>query len=176
MPTIIGCTLPDPYYSTVESIRADLVETFGVDEYANPSPHFTLYPLAEGVDASAVRTALEPVAAEHDPVTVHTDGIGLFPQLPVWLPVAKAPALTDLQSAVVEAVEHLGPPPVPFYEPHRWFPHVGFAVADDPDQAGDIVRFLLEYDLDWAFTVDNITIMQPPADGGQYEIQAAIDL
>lgn len=176
MPTIIGCTLPDPYYSTVESIRSELVDAFGVDEYANPFPHFTLYPLGEEVDIAEVVTAVEEVAERQSPFSVHTDGIGLFPQLPVWLPVAKSPELTAFHSEVVRAVEHLGPPPVPYYEPDRWFPHVGFAVGDDTEQAKEIVAFLLEYDLEWDFTVDNVTIMRPPADGEQYEMKASIDL
>lgn len=176
MPTIIGCTLPDPYYSTVESIREELVEMFGVDEYANLFPHFTLYPLDDDVTITAVETAVEEAAEEQSPFTVHTDGIGLFRHNVVWLPVAKSPELTAFQSAVVQAVEDLGTPPVPYYEPHRWFPHVGFAVGEDSEQAGDIVEFLLDYDLEWDFTVDNITITRPPADGEKYEMMASIDL
>lgn len=176
MPTIIGCTLPDPYYSTVESIRDDLVEAFGVDEYANPFPHFTLYPLDDDVDIPAVVTAVEEVADDQSPFPVHTDGIGVFPQNAVWLPVAKSPELAAFQSEVVEAVETLGPPPVPYYEPHRWFPHVGFAFAENDEQTGDIVEFLLGYDLEWDVTVDTITITRPPAEGEQYEKLASIDL
>ena len=176
MPTIIGCTLPDPYYSTVQSIRAELVETFGVDEYANPFPHFTLYLLNDGVDIEAVVTAVEEATEEQTPFSVHTDGIGLFPQNVVWLPVAKSPELTALQSDVAQAVENFGPPPVPYYEPQRWLPHVGFAVGEDDEQTGDIVEFLLDYNFDWDFTVDNITITRPPADGEKYEVMASVDL
>lgn len=176
MPTIIGCTLPDPYYSTVESIRDELVDSFGVDEYANPFPHFTLYPLDDDVDITAVVTAVEEATEEQSPFPVHTDGIGLFPQNVVWLPVAKSPELTALQSDVAQAVENLGTPPVPYYEPHRWFPHVGFAVGEDDEQTSDIVEFLLDYDFEWDFTVDNITITRPPADGEKYEVMASIDL
>lgn len=176
MATIIGCTLPDPYYSTVESIRNELVDTFGVDEYVNPFPHFTLYPLDDDVDIAAVTTAVEEATEEQSPFSVHTDGIGVFPRTAVWLPVAKSPELTALQSDVVQAVERFGPPPVPYYEPHRWFPHVGFAVSDDDEQTSDIVEFLLDYDFEWDFTVDNITITRPPADGEKYEVVASIDL
>lgn len=176
MPTIIGCTLPEPQYSTVESIRAELVETFGVDEYANPFPHFTLYPLPEDVDVDAVERAVRDVTADQDPFEVHTDGVGLFPQNVVWLPVAKSPELTAFQSNVVDAVDEFGPPPVPFYDPHRWFPHVGFAFAEDAEQTTDIAEFLLDYDLDWQFTVDDVTITRPPAEGEQYEKVATIDL
>lgn len=176
MPTITGCTLPEPYYSTVESIRGELVDAFGVDEYANPFPHFTLYALDEDVDVQAVVTAVEAVTEDRDPLSVHTDGIGLFPQNVVWLPVAKSPQLAGFQSDVVHAVDDIGTPPVPYYEPHRWFPHVGFAVGEDDEQAGDIVEFLLDYDLEWDFTVDTVAITRPPGDGGKYERLASIDL
>lgn len=92
-------------------IREDLVETFGVDKYANPFPHFTLYPLAADVDA--VESAVCAATADLGPFTVHTDGVGLFPQGVAWLPVAKSLELAAFRSAVVEAVDHLGPPPVP---------------------------------------------------------------
>lgn len=176
MPTIIGCTLPEPQYSTVKSIREDLVERFGVDEYANPFPHFTLYPLPTDVDTDTVATSIREVAADQDPFDVYTDGVGLFPQNVVWLPVAKSPELTRFQSEVVEAVNEFGPPPVPFYEPHRWFPHVGFAFADDAAKTTAIAEFLLDYDLDWQFTVDTVSITRPPEDGELYETVATVDL
>ena len=176
MPTIIGCTLPEPYSSTVESIRGELVDEFDVDEYANPFPHFTLYALDEDVDVQAVATAVEEAAEDHAPLSVHTDGIGLFPQNVVWLPVAKSPRRTAVQSDVVQAVDSVGTPPVPYYEPHRWFPHVGFAVGEDAAQAGDIVESLLNYDLEWDFAVDTVTITRPPDDGEKYEQLASVDL
>jgi 2'-5' RNA ligase len=176
MPTIVGCTLPDPYYSTVESIRADLVAEFGVDEYANPFPHFSLYPLDEAVAVDDLVAAIEDAAADQSPFSVHTDGIGVFDQGAVWLPVAKSPELTAFHSTVVDAVADLGTQPVPYYDPHRWFPHVGFAVAESDEQAGDIVEFLLDYDLEWEFTVDNVTVTRPPAPGEQYEKLATVDL
>ena len=176
MATIIGSTLPDPYYSTIESIREELVEEFGVDEYPNPFPHFTLYPLDDTVDTGVVESAVTAAVDEYDPFAVHTDGIGVFPGNVVWLPVARSPELTALHTAVVAAVEDIGAPPVPYYRPHRWFPHVGFALDIDDGQTGEIVDFLLEYDLEWDFTVDNITITRPPADGEQYEKVASLDL
>lgn len=176
MATIIGPTLPDPYYSTVESIRGELVDTFGVDEYANPFPHFTLYPLDDDVDVAAIEAAVEEATDGHDPISVHTDGIGVFPGNAVWLPVAKSPALTALHADVVAAVQELGTPPMPYYEPYRWLPHVGFALGLDDELTGDIVSFLMDYDLEWDFTVDNVTITAPPADGEPFEIAASIDL
>ena len=176
MPTIIGCTLPDPYYSRIESIREELVETFGVDEYVNPFPHFTLFPLPEDVDVSKVVTAVENATEPQEPFSVHTDGVGVFPKNAVWLPVAKSPELTAFHSTVVDSVEQFGPPPVAYSKPYRWFPHVGFALADDSEQASDIVEFLLDYDLEWDFTVDNVTITRPPAEGEKYEKLATVDL
>ena len=176
MTIIIGPTLPDPYFSTIKSVRDDLVAEFGVDEYTNPFPHFILYPLDDTVDTTAVVAAVEEAAEHHDPVAVHTDGIGVFPGNAVWLPVAKSPQLTALHSGVVGAVEDLGMAPMPYYEPHRWFPHVGFALGLDDERTCDIVGFLLNYDFEWDFTVDNITITRPPADGAAYEVAASIDL
>lgn len=176
MPTIVGPTLPEPHSSTVESIRGELVEEFGVDPYPNPNPHFTLYPLDDEVPPGAVESAVRDATAGHDPVSVRTDGVGVFPGNHVWLPVAKSPRLTSLHADVVEAVTELGTAPMPYYDPHRWFPHVGFALGVDDDLAGELVTHLLEYDLAWEVTVDNVTVTRLPADGGNHEVVASVDL
>lgn len=176
MPTIIGPTLPDPYYSTVESIRGDIVDAFGVEAYPNPFPHFTLYPLDDDVDTAAVRAAVEEVVKDHGPLSAHTDGVGVFPGNAVWLPVAKSPELASLHADVVAAVDDLGTAPMPYYEPHRWFPHVGFALGLTDDQTGDVLRFLLDYDLEWDFTVDNVTVTRPPPGGDEFEVVASVAL
>lgn len=175
MATIIGPTLPEPQFDRVQSIRSELVEQFGIEPYPNPFPHFTLYALDDEVATERVVAQLDPATADHGPVSVHTDGIGVFPGNVVWLPVAKSPALTALHADVVGAVEDLGTPPVPYYRPHRWFPHVGFAFDVDDEQASGILEFLLEYDLEWEFTVENVTVTRPDEDG-TYERVATVEL
>ncbi|MFC7231269.1 hypothetical protein ACFQMM_07350 [Saliphagus sp. GCM10025308] len=53
---------------------------------------------------------------------------------------------------------------------------MGLALGIDDERTCDIVAFLLERDFEWDFTVDNITITRPPADGKEHEIVASIDL
>ena len=174
MSTIVGCPLPEPYDGRVESIREELVAAFGVEGYPNSFPQFTLCALPEDVEIPLVVGAVERAVDNRSPMMVHTDGIGVFPQGVVWLPVAKSPELAVLQSAVVRELEE--PAPVPYYEPGRWFPHVGFAGTGSDGQTGAIVEFLLEYDLDWEFTVEEITITCPPAEGELREQLTAIDI
>ncbi|WP_436936082.1 2'-5' RNA ligase family protein [Halovenus marina] len=176
MTTIIGPTLPEPYFGRVESIWDELVAEFGIERYVNPFPHFTLYALDDAVDIPAVKAAVEEGVRDHAPCTVHTDGLGIFPGNHVWLPVAKSPQLTALHEDVVQAVADLGSAPVPFYEPSRWFPHVGLALNVDDKLAGEIVSFLLECDLEWDVTVDTIAITRPPTAGAEHEIVATVDL
>lgn len=176
MATIIGPTLPDPYFSTIRSIRQDLVTEFGIEEYPNPFPHFTLYPLVDDVDTAQIVSAVADAAEAHDPLSVHTDGIGVFPGNVVWLPVAKSPEVAALHADVVGAVEDLGPAPMQYYEPNRWFAHFGFAIGLDDDLTRDIVDFLLDYDLEWDVTVDSIEITHRPSDGADFEIAASINV
>lgn len=175
MTVIIGPTLPEPQYSTVESIWDDLHETFAIDRYANPYPHFTLYGL-DDADLDSVEDAVREVAADHDPFAVHTDGIGVFPGNHVWIPVARSEPLAALHRDVVDAVADLGSAPVPFYDPHRWFPHVGLALALGDERAGEVVSYLLERDFEWDFTVDSIAITCPPPDGERHELVASVEL
>lgn len=175
MVTIVGPTLPEPYYGTVESVWDDLVERFGIDRYANPYPHVTLYALDDGVDIGAVETALEAVTDDHGPFPVHTDGVGVFPGNHVWIPVARSPQLTDLHRDVVAALEELGTAPTPYYEPRRWFPHVGLALDLDAERAGEVVSFLLDYDLEWDLTLDNVTVTRPSGTGPEHDA-ASVEL
>lgn len=176
MPVIVGPTLPEPYFERVESVWDDLVAEFGVDRYVNPYPHVTLYPLEDDVDVDRVEASVREACEPHEPVPARTDGVGVFPQTAVWLPVARSPALAALHRDVVGALDGFGPPPVPFYEPERWFPHVGLALDVDDELAGEIVTYLVDYDFQWSFTFDSIAITRPPAEGAEHELVAEIEL
>ena len=176
MTTIVGPTLPDPYRSTVESLWDELSAEFGIDRYVNPVPHVTLYALTDEVDVATVEAAVRDAAGDHAPCSVHTDGLGIFPGNHVWIPVAKSPRLAALHSDVVRTVADLGRAPVPFYEPRRWIPHVGLALDLDDDLTPDVVSFLLDYDLEWDVTLDEIAITRPPSEGEEHELVASIDL
>ena len=176
MTAIVGPTLPDPYCSQVEEVWADIAAEFGENGISNPYPHFTLYGLDDDVATDAVERAVADVAASHDPFTVHADGLGVFPGHHVYVPVAKSERLMDLHRAVVDALAPLGSAPTPFYEPHRWFPHVALAIQVDDERVGEVVSFLLERDFAWEFTVDNVEVTRPPEPGAGYERVASVSL
>ncbi|WP_254832118.1 2'-5' RNA ligase family protein [Haloglomus salinum] len=176
MAIIVGPTLPEPYFERVEAVWDDLVDRFGIDRYVNPYPHVTLYGLEASADVDAVVAAAERVAAEHDPFTVRTSGLGTFPGYHVYIPVAKSPALLHLHEDTVDALAPLGDAPTEYYEPDGWFPHVGLALSLDHDLAGEVVGHLLEREFAWTFTVDNVSVTRPAADGGTHELVATIDL
>jgi 2'-5' RNA ligase len=172
---IVGPTLPEPYYSTVKHVWADLDSEFGFGRMVNPFPHFTLYGL-DDADVDAVERVVEDVAANHDPVSVRTDGLGVFQGNHVYIPVTHSRALGDLHHELVGELRALGAPLMPFYEPDSWFPHVGLALAVDDEQVGDVVSFLVDYDFAWEFTVDNVEV-ESLADGmDQFERVASVDL
>jgi len=173
---IVGPALPETYSERIESVWDDLVAEFGIERYVNPYPHVTLSPLADDVDVDRVETAVRDACRSHDPVPVRTDGVGVFPQTAVWLPVARSPELAALHRDVVDALAGFGEPPVPFYEPERWFPHVGLALGIDDELAGEIVTYLLEYDFQWAFEFETIAITRPPADADEHELVTEIEL
>lgn len=167
---------PDPYFERVEAVWDDLVAEFGFDRYVNPYPHVTLFALEDSVPLDRVEAAVRDVAAEHDPVPARTDGVGVFPQTAVWLPVARSPELAALHRDVVDSVAGFGAPAVPYYEPERWFPHVGFALDVDDELAGEIVTYLMDYDLEWSFTFDTIGITRPSTEGAEHELVTEIEL
>lgn len=176
MSVIVGPVLPEAYFEQVESIWDDLVDEFGIERFRNPYPHFTLYALDSDTDVQRVEEAITAVASKHEPCSVHTAGVGVFPGNHVWIPVARSEPIATLHREVVDAVSDLGTAPVPFYEPHRWFPHIGLALSVGDELAGDIASFLLDYDLQWRFTVDNVGITRAPAEGEEYELVASVSL
>lgn len=128
------------------------------------------------MDLDQVEEAIRSVAAQHDPVPVRTDGVGVFPGDHVWLPVARSPELAALHRDAVDALSTLGDAPTPFYESYRWFPHVGLALRLDAELAGDIVTYLLGKDFEWSFTFDSISVTRPPADATQHEVVTTVEL
>lgn len=176
MPIIVGPTLPEPYAGRVEAVWDDLADRFGIDRYINPHPHVTLYGLDGDADLSAVEAAVERVAAGHEPFTVRTDGLGVFPGAHVYVPVAKSPALLALHRETVEALAPLGAAPTDHYEVERWFPHVGLALSLDESLAGEVVGDLLGRGFDWEFTVEDVSVTRPPAAGDEHELVASVGL
>ena len=175
MSIIVGPTLPEPYYSTVEDVWAALDSEFGFGDMVNPYPHFTLYGL-DDADPDAVERVVEGVVANHDPFPVRTDGLGVFPGNHVYIPVTHSLALGDLHHELVDELRTLGDPMMPFYEPDSWFPHVGLALSVDDEQVGDVVSFLVDYDFAWEFTVDNVEVEYLTDGGEQFERVASVDL
>ncbi|MFC7046263.1 2'-5' RNA ligase family protein [Halobacteriaceae archaeon GCM10025711] len=182
MNTIIGPNLPEPQFSAVKTLWEDIADEFGEDsigvqyEDVNPYPHITMYALDDAAAVGTIASAVESAVEHHDPFTVTTDGVGVFPGNNVWLPVGKSPQLLELHRDVVEAVHPLGTAPVPYYEPHRWFPHVGFALQVADEQIGDVVSFLLGYDLEWEIPIDDISITRKPTPEAAHELEATIEL
>jgi len=175
---IVGPTLPEPYHSDVESVWNEIAEEFGTNGISNPIPHFTLYGLDGDSDIDALERALETALGDWDPFEIRTDGFGIFPGDHVWIPVAKSPRLTSLHQDVVEVARECGTAPTPYYEPHRWFPHVALALGFDSERVGDIVRFLRtsDYDFERELTVDNVEITYRPEGAEEFERVASIPL
>lgn len=187
MRVIVGPTLPEPYYGEVEDCWAAVEEQFGTHGVRNPYPHVTLYCLddvdrdgavdSDGeIDLDELESRLESVAERHDLFTVRSDGLGVFPGDHVWIPVAKSPALAELHGDVVESIMDLGTAPTPYYDPHRWFPHVGLALGFDSDTVGDVVTLLRNRDFAWEFSVDNLEITRLREGDDEYERVGSIDL
>jgi 2'-5' RNA ligase len=177
MTVIVGPTLPEPYYSDVEDAWEAIAEEFGTNGISNPIPHFTLYGLELETDLDTLEAALRDTVAGTDPFPLRTDGLGVFPGDHVWIPVARSRALDRLHREVVDTATEHGSAPTPYYEPDRWFPHIGLALGFDSDTVGDIVGFLREREDDFGreFTVDNVEITYRPDDAEAFERVASID-
>lgn len=53
---------------------------------------------------------------------------------------------------------------------------MAFAFGEDVAETTDVAEFLLDHDLAWSFTVDNVTSIRRPVESERYEKVATIDL
>lgn len=174
MSLIVGCLPPEPYYSRVESIWDAIADECGDNGIVNPYPHFTLYHLGAG-DAEAVEATVRDAVAETDPFGVRTGGLGVFSGHHVYMPVTHSERLDRLHRTVVSALETHGPAPTAYYDPGNWFPHIALATGIDGRRVPEIVEFLLDYDLEWEFTVDTVAITHRPEDADQHELVGTVE-
>lgn len=102
-----------------------------------------------GLDRAAVWAALEPVAEQTRPFTVHAHGYGLFTgpdpaDLSLHVPVVRTEALDHLHEQVVAALQRAGAEVAGWSEAARWTPHVTLLAHDlTPAMLSDAVGLLI---------------------------------
>lgn len=158
--------LPLPYYEMVETLWNELEERHGLRGIrVTPYPHFS-WQIGETYDVPALKTALERLAAQTQPFTVHTTGLGIFTgERPVlFIPVVKSPELQRFHQQVWDALLPLTQGVSLYYSPKQWSPHISLAYEDlTPKNIGKAMKDMAFRSFNWEFLVDNLSFIYEPA-------------
>ncbi len=154
--------LPQPYYQQVEALWDELEEKFGLSGIRiTPYPHFS-WQVAESYPEEKLLHALTTIVNDIKPFEVHIRGIDVFfSQNPVvFLKILKEKALARLHLKVWMKLLPLANRPNFLYSPLLWRPHISLAYQDlTLSKLKDITTFLKQKDLNWNFSIDNISLV-----------------
>ncbi len=162
--------LPEPFYSKVEMIWADLHESCGVRKIlTTPVPHFSWH-VAEGYDQMRLQSAMAEICAETSPFLIRTTGLGVFTgALPViYIPLVKNRSLLEFHSRVWHISETCAHGSQSYYAPEFWVPHITLVFQDVcSENLACIANRLFEYSFDWEMETKNLALIgQAPGMSG----------
>lgn len=162
--------LPDPIYSQVEAIWAELAEACSVEGInATPVPHFSWH-VADHYHEDPLREALEKFSAKAVPFQVRTAGLGIFSRgLPiVYIALVKDAPVLEFHQQLHDVLAGLAVAPNSYYTPSNWMPHITLVFEDmGYDNVDCVMKRLVFRSFEWSFWVDNLALIgQPPGKSG----------
>ncbi|WP_227132196.1 2'-5' RNA ligase family protein [Halorubellus salinus] len=166
MHSAVISTLPDEHHQRVLDVWDDLADEFDLNPAGElPPPHIS-YHVAERYDPATVESRLHSVAADTEPFTVYTGGVGVFTAAPVvYLPLARSPALASLHDSLWNRLTEFAEHADSYYHPDRWFPHVTLAYYSlERDQLGDVVEYLGEREFAWEMDINDVAHLEATED------------
>jgi 2'-5' RNA ligase len=171
--------LPELYYEKVTALWDGLEAAFGLNGIRiTPYPHFS-WNIAESYTRPEMDAALALVAGAMPPLSVTTDGIGLFsaPRPVLFIKVVRNPELDALHARLWAAMGPLTDGLSDYYSPEQWQPHISLAYGDLTTAQVPEVRDWLESQdsFDWSFEVDNVSFIYEP-DGQIGDLQLRVPL
>ena len=162
--------LPEPFYSDVETIWADLQLACNVRGIlATPVPHFSWH-VAEGYDKEQLLKNLTQICAETRPFTIRTAGLGIFTgDIPVvYIPLVKNRTLMDFHDRVWSAADGCAFGSRNYYGPEDWMPHITLVFQDVcVENIACIASRLFNHSFSWEMEAQNLALIgQAPGMSG----------
>lgn len=159
--------LPQPYQDKVVALWDELEVKFGLKGVrVTPFPHIS-WQIAEDYPKEALLKALQEVTQAIKPINVHIKGVETFvSQTPVvFLKVFKDHTLILEHLRVWLKFLPIAKYQSMLYSPPLWRPHITLAYQDlTREQMPDVVKYLRTKQIDWEFTLDNLSfIIEKPA-------------
>ena len=119
--------------------------------------------------APSVRELLASIASTTAPVATASFFIGVFDAPPplFFLPLARTDALSALHRRLWMELGSIATGVMDRYAAERWFATVNLAPDLENDISRDLLPFLLQRDVAWSLTIDNICLLH---DTGERQI------
>lgn len=161
----VASIIPEPFYSMVEDIWAQLAQDCGVQGImATPVPHFSWH-VAEGYDQEALRQILEEVCKDTAPFLVQTSGLGIFSrERPVvYLALVKTQEMLEFHQHLADRLEPVAQGINYYYAPTNFMPHITLVFEDIClENIECVLGQLIFRPFQWTFLVDNLALIGKP--------------
>ncbi|TMB67895.1 MAG: hypothetical protein E6J43_07535 [Chloroflexi bacterium] len=159
--------LDEEHQEAVWRLWTDVEREFGVSISKTHVPHFT-YHCAKSYGAS-VHRLLANVAATMAPAVTASFILGVFNAPPplFFLPLVRTADLNSIHRRLWADLGSIATGVMDRYAAERWFATVNLAPDLENDISRDLLPFLLQRDVAWSLTIDNICLLH---DTGERQI------
>lgn len=160
-----GVVLPlaEIYEAKVQAIWTELAQAF--DLHIQPTlAHVSLH-VAEGYDAATLYPLLAEYSRITAPITMQTNGLGLFtlPEPVLYVAVTCGRGLLNLHDSLWPLVEPISRGSVPYYQPGGWVPHITLAHGPRLREClPDVLRLLGPRDYTWNIPISQLAAINNP--------------
>ena len=145
--------------SRVEFLWKELETRCGlVGVKTTPFPHIS-WQVTGTYDFPALERALNSLASQASPFTIHSTGLGLFTgENPIlFISILKDENLMRFHSLLWEETINTAIQPSLYYSPANWVPHITLAYNDlDQHKLGCAIQYLVIQNFDWEIRIDKL--------------------
>jgi hypothetical protein len=124
-----------------ETLESNGTPTLLSHTHGGHRPHLSLF-VAEELPTDETLAALHPVPT--DPIPLHLENAGIFPQGVLFLSCTPSVLMLDEQARVCEVARPLSTGAWPFYEIGRWIPHVTVSMSLTPEDAARALSIIAD--------------------------------
>jgi 2'-5' RNA ligase len=158
--------LDSTYYEMVDDLWHRLEEECGLGGVkVTPYPHFS-WQIARDYPEPDTEMAIQTIARQTKPFTVHTGGLGIFsgPQPVIFISLARSAELNLLHEQMWQQFKASAKGLSPYYNPQRWMPHITLIYEPETPEALQCgLRMLISQSLEWEIEVNNISFVSQSA-------------
>jgi hypothetical protein len=167
----IVSVLDEEHQLAVWELWADIEREFGVKLSDTHVPHFS-YHVATVYAQPALDEVLATISATTAPVRTASFFVGVINAPPplFFLPLVRNDALSALHRRLWAELASIATRPMERYAAERWFATVNLAPDLERDISRKLLPFLLERNLAWDITVDNVCLLH---DTGERQVLEA---